>query len=89
MPKGMKEAKRAREILAEAGIGINDAENGIWLPKDTSTVNELTSDIHSKVHTARIIRVITEQLEEGAKDGPEGVRRALKIIQRTLSDLKL
>jgi hypothetical protein len=89
VPKGMKEAKRAREILAEAGIGINDAENGIWLPKDTSTVNELTSDIHSKVHTARIIRVITEQLEEGAKDGPEGVRRALKIIQRTLSDLKL
>jgi hypothetical protein len=89
VPKGMKEAEEAREILRKADIGINDVENGIWLPKDTAVVNEFTSDVHSKVHTTRVIRVITEQLREGAKGGPEGVRRALRMIQRTLSDLKL
>jgi hypothetical protein len=88
VPKGMKEAEKAREILDKADIGINDAENGIWLPKESSTVNEFTSEIHSKVHTPRIIGLITKQLEEGAKDGPEGVRRALRNIQKTLSDLR-
>jgi hypothetical protein len=31
---------------------------------------------------------MTEQLREGAKDGSAGVRRALRRIQLTLSDLK-
>jgi hypothetical protein len=89
VPKRMEEAETARRILKWAGIDINDARNGIWLPKDSSTVNEFSSDIHSKVHTARVIRVITDQLLEGAKDGPQGVERALRNIQKTLSDLKL
>ena len=89
VPKGMKEAEEAREILRDANIGINDARNGIWLPKDSSVINEFTSEIHSKVHTSRVIRLITEQLREGAKDGPAGVELALRNIQKTLSDLRL
>ena len=85
----MEDAEEARRILDRAGIGINDAENGIWLPRDTEVANQFASDIHSKVHTTRAVRLITEQLREGAKDGPAGVRRALRTIQRTLSDLKL
>jgi hypothetical protein len=88
VPKGMKEADEARDILRDAGIGINDVENGIWLPRDTSVPNEVISEIHSKVHTKRAIRLITDQLREGAKGGPAGVRKALREIRRTLSDLK-
>jgi hypothetical protein len=88
IPKGMKQAAEARAILEEAGIGINESANGIWLPKDTSVANTFASDIHSKVHTKRAIRIMTEQLREGAKGGPAGVRRALRQIQLTLSDLK-
>lgn len=88
IPKGMKEAAEARAILEKAGIGINKAENGIWLPKDSSVANPFAGDIHSKVHTSRAIRIMTEQLREGAKQGPDGVRRALRGIQLTLSDVK-
>jgi len=85
IPKGMKEADEAREILREAGIGINDVENGIWLPKDSSVPNVSTVEIHSKVHTSRAIKNMTAELREGAKEGPEGVRRALQRISETLS----
>ncbi|MGH9969844.1 MAG: eCIS core domain-containing protein [Pyrinomonadaceae bacterium] len=88
IPKGMKEAAEARRILEKAEIGINDAENGIWLPRDTAVANPFAGDIHSRVHTARAIRIMTEQLREGAKEGPAGVRRALRRIQLILSDLK-
>jgi hypothetical protein len=79
-------AEEAREILDKAGIGINDAENGIWLPKDSSVANPLTTDIHSKMHTDIAIEEITSRLREGAKDGPEGVRRALQEIRKSIAE---
>lgn len=88
VPKGMKDAEEAREILRDAGIGINDAENGIWLPKDPTVPNVGTSEIHSKVHTKRAISFMTEELRKGAQEGPEGVRRALRTIREQLSDLR-
>ncbi len=88
VPKGMAEGEEAREILRDAGIGINDVENGVWLPADTEIANPVTSDIHSRVHTGRAIRIITEILREGAKDGPDGVRRALVSIRNNLSELR-
>jgi hypothetical protein len=84
----MKQAAEARRILDQAGIGINNAANGIWLPRDTAVPNPFAVDIHSQVHTSRAIRIMTEQLRAGAKEGPAGVRRALRQIQLTLSDLK-
>ena len=88
IPKGMKEAAEARQILEDAGIDINDPRNGVWLPKDTAVPNPAAVEIHSKVHTNRAIRVMTEQLREGAKDGPTGVASALRRIQLTLSDMR-
>ena len=88
VPKGMKEGAEARQILEAAEIGINESANGIWLPRDSVVANVLAGDIHSRVHTARAIRIMTEQLREGAKSGPAGVRAALRRIQLTLSDLK-
>jgi hypothetical protein len=88
IPKGMTQAAEARAILEKAGIDINEAANGIWLPRDIEVPNAFTGDIHSRVHTSRAIRIMTEQLREGAKEGPAGVRRALRRIQLTLSDLK-
>jgi hypothetical protein len=82
----MKQAKEARLILKKAGVDINDVKNGVWLPKDTSVANPFAGEIHSKVHTSRAIRIMTEQLRKGAEDGgPQGVRRALRRIQETLS----
>jgi hypothetical protein len=88
IPKGMEGAEEARGILRDAGIGINDVENGVWLPKDTDVANPFASEIHSKVHTSRAIRVMTEILREGAKEGPDGVRRALQSIRSKLLDLR-
>jgi hypothetical protein len=88
IPKGMKEAAEARQILEDAGIDINDPRNGVWLPKDTAVPNPSAVEIHSMVHTKRAIRIMTEQLREGAKGGPTGVANALRRIQLTLSDLR-
>jgi len=88
IPKRSKWAIEARQILHDAGIGINESANGIWLPKDTTVANTFAGDVHSKVHTKRAVDIMTEQLREGAKQGPAGVRRALRQIQLTLSDLK-
>ncbi|WP_431261463.1 AHH domain-containing protein [Roseateles chitinivorans] len=87
IPKGMKEAEEAREILARAEVGINDAENGIWLPKDSSIANVSTTEIHSKVHTSRAMRLITAELREAEQaGGASGVRRALEAIRTRLGE---
>ena len=88
VPKEMLEAEEARLILLDADISINSWKNGIWLPKDPSIANVSASEVHSKVHTPRAIKIMTEKLREGAKDGPTGVRRALREIRENLSDLR-
>lgn len=87
IPKGMKEAAEARNILARNHVGINDLENGIWLPKDSSIANVSTTEIHSKVHTPRAVKLITAELREAEKEGGrDGVRRALSAIRTKLSE---
>ncbi|MGA2927341.1 MAG: AHH domain-containing protein, partial [Solirubrobacteraceae bacterium] len=86
VPKGIKEAEEAREILREAGIGIHDAENGIWLPGDPSVPNPTTVESHSKVHTDAAIRQMTQELRKAAAErGAEGVRGALWEIRERLA----
>jgi Domain of unknown function (DUF4157)/A nuclease family of the HNH/ENDO VII superfamily with conserved AHH len=86
VPKGMRDAQEARDILRDADIGINDAANGVWLAGEEQTVNESTAEIHDRIHTARYVRWLTDLLREGAKHGPAGVRRALATVRRVLSE---
>ena len=86
VPKGMREAQEARDILQDAELGINDAANGVWLAGDPETVNESTGEIHDGLHTPRYVSWLTGMLREGAKHGPAGVRRALATVRRLLGE---
>jgi hypothetical protein len=82
VPKGMKNAEEAREILERAGIGINDGANGMWLPRDFTVVNELTGDVHSKIHSPEYVKWLTRLLREAEETGgPAGVRRTLRDLR--------
>jgi hypothetical protein len=88
VPKGMREAAEARDILLDADIGINDAANGVWLAETEQIVNEATGEIHSKMHTPTYVRWVTKLLREGAHTGPDGVRRALATIREAVASAK-
>jgi|CZKV01.1.fsa_nt_gi RHS repeat-associated protein len=44
-------AAQARAILQNEGIGINNVENGVFLPQNTSSLNPLGAAVHSIIHT--------------------------------------
>ncbi len=44
-------AAESRALLDEAGIGINDAQNGVFLPGTSSVPNPTSAQVHSVVHT--------------------------------------
>ena len=46
-----KKAESARAVLAQKGIGINDAQNGVFLPKNRFSRNPTGAAVHSRVHT--------------------------------------
>jgi len=45
------QAAEAREILARAGIDINSASNGVFLPRNLSVANPSGAAVHSIIHT--------------------------------------
>lgn len=73
VPSGAPGAERAQAILEEAGIHIDEAANGVWLPR-TSRVAQAESGIvneaitsHDTIHTARYFEELTRRLEIGAQ----------------------
>jgi hypothetical protein len=86
VPKGMKEAAEAREILESAGIGINDARNGIWLPETNTVSNPDAVEIHTTMHEEGAIRIMTQELREAAAGGPDAVAAALAKIRRDIAE---
>jgi hypothetical protein len=44
-------AERAREILAKFGIELDTAENGVFLPQNTKSINPKGKAVHQTVHT--------------------------------------
>jgi A nuclease family of the HNH/ENDO VII superfamily with conserved AHH len=82
VPKGMAEAESAWDILEWSHIGINDAENGVWLARDYGTPNPLTGEIHSTLHTQRYVRWVTSELTEAYnRGGPAAVRGKLAELR--------
>ncbi|WP_425580435.1 AHH domain-containing protein [Streptosporangium amethystogenes] len=37
----------ARTVLDKFGIGVNDAENGVWLPRSSGSPNLIGASVHS------------------------------------------
>lgn len=55
-------AAEARRILADAGIDLNEAINGVFLPRNTRVPNPTGANVHSTLHTRRYYEEITERL---------------------------
>lgn len=82
VPKGMAEAEEAWDVLEQAHIGINDAENGVWLPADYTVANPLTGEVHATIHTSRYVRWVTAELRDAlAEGGPGAVAAKLQELR--------
>ncbi|WP_394210178.1 DUF4157 domain-containing protein [Enterovibrio calviensis] len=81
IPKGMREAGPAREILERFNIGINSERNGVWLASEYGVPNVSTGQIHSTIHTRRYVRWLNEQLIQASHGGRAGVLDALASIR--------
>jgi hypothetical protein len=75
-------AAEARAILQNEGIGINDAENGVFLPKNSSVPNPTGAQVHSVVHT----NVYYNAVNAALRNAPAGtIRDVLTDIANQLS----
>jgi hypothetical protein len=78
---------KARTILREAGISINDGANGVPLPRlhpGEGIVPEAATD-HDTIHTRVNSRAVLERLEPVRGD-PDAIRGALRSIRREILD---
>ncbi len=69
---GDKRAERARQVLAQAGIGINDAINGLFL----------SARQHARMHTNAYYREVNNRL--AGLTNPNAVANALRQIGRDI-----
>ncbi len=75
----------AREILKECNIGINSAENGIYLPNGKSQNSQCEGTHHPAVHTKDNYEKLSELLKDAKiNNGCEGVRDTLLEIKNSL-----
>lgn len=79
-------AKESRDIIFGHGIGINDAVNGVYLPRFANTVVPSMPDapLHSLIHTARYHANVLARLEFGQTEDAEGCRVILRDVKDDL-----
>ncbi|MBT2480365.1 polymorphic toxin-type HINT domain-containing protein [Streptomyces sp. ISL-94] len=65
-------AAAARAQLDKFGIGVNDAENGVWLPRSSSSPNPNGMSVHSKIHTDEYYKYVNK-LMAGARNRNEAL----------------
>ena len=63
------QAAEARAVLDQFGIGINDAANGVFLPRNLASDNPTGAIVHSTLHTNAYYSSVNELL------GAAGSRR--------------
>jgi len=67
---------RARGILRDFDIDIDQADNGVWLPKDNNSPNPRGSAVHASLHTFPYRQWVLESLSAaGSRD------HAISILQ--------
>lgn len=62
VPGGAPQAAAARAALSRFEIGINDAQNGVFLPRNLGSANPSGVAVHSTLHTSRYFSSINELL---------------------------
>jgi A nuclease family of the HNH/ENDO VII superfamily with conserved AHH len=75
-------AAPARAVLARFGIGMNDAANGVFLPKNLSVPNPTGAAVHSTVHTRAYYQAVNRRLSQAATR--QEVLEALESIRQGL-----
>lgn len=76
-------AERAREILRDFDMKLDEAPNGVFLPGTPKAPNPMNKAVHSKVHTNEYYKVLTERLGD-AKSKEE----AIKILEGIAKQLE-
>jgi hypothetical protein len=77
-------AAEARAILKAEGIQINEASNGVFLPKNSKVPNPGCSSVHSRLHTNVYYDAVNAALRNAAKGTVRDVLR--DIAKQILSD---
>ncbi|MET8198042.1 AHH domain-containing protein [Micromonospora taraxaci] len=65
-------AAPARAQLDRFGIGVNEAENGVWLPRDSSSPNPTGASVHSRIHANEYYNYVND-LIGGARSRSEAL----------------
>lgn len=73
-------AAAARQQLAKFGIDINDASNGVFLPRGSASTNPTGASVHSRIHTNDYYASVND-LIGGARNANEA-RDVLGHLQR-------
>ncbi|WP_159025290.1 RHS repeat-associated core domain-containing protein [Streptomyces pluripotens] len=63
-------AAAARQQLAKFGIDINDADNGVFLPRGSASVNPSGASVHSRIHTNDYYTYVNDMIG-GARNAGE------------------
>jgi RHS repeat-associated protein len=77
-----KKAAPARQQLANFGIDINDASNGVFLPIKTASKNPTGASVHTRIHTEDYYTYVND-LMAGARNAREA-RDVLDHVRRQL-----
>lgn len=59
---GAEAAAPARGVLTQYGIDVNTAENGVFLPSNTGSLNPFGAAVHSTLHTGSYYESVNELL---------------------------
>lgn len=62
MAGNAKNAERARGVLQQFDIGINDAANGVFLPATGNSPNAMGAAVHASLHSNRYYEAVNKLL---------------------------
>ncbi|WP_157367925.1 SpvB/TcaC N-terminal domain-containing protein [Alloactinosynnema sp. L-07] len=81
---GAGAAAPARAVLQRFGVHIDEAVNGVFLPRNVNSLNPTGAAVHSKVHTDRYYAAVNQLLGR-ATNRQQVVQSLAYIRQRLLS----
>ncbi len=84
MAQNAPDAAKSRAILQKFGIGIDEADNGVFLPSNKVSPNPNGSAVHRSLHTGEYYRAVEQALEKA--NSKEKVIEALNIIRLSLEN---
>ena len=79
-------AKESRAVIFKWGIGINDADNGVYLPrfKNIPVPDLPNAPLHGPIHTDRYYTAVAARLTFGAPSDTPSCRLILQTVEKQL-----